>query len=74
MSDPRKTPKERPKWLIVDVITGEVTTLTDDAEIELTHPIAADGGQDSRSRTEPAKPTDDTVKVRTLDDMRPCDA
>jgi hypothetical protein len=70
MSDPPKPPRERTEWLSVDVVTGEVTGLPDAAEIELTHPIAADGGQDPRSRAEPTGSMDGTVEVRTLDEMR----
>jgi hypothetical protein len=68
MSDPRKPPKERPEWHSVDVATGEVTALPDPAAIEQTDP--ADLGHDPYNQTEPARPVDDTVKVRTLDDMR----
>jgi hypothetical protein len=60
--------KEGPEWHSVDVVTGEVTALPDPAALEQTDPIAA--GHDPYNRTELVKPTDDTVKVRTLDDLR----
>jgi hypothetical protein len=66
MSDPGK---KRPEWHSVDVVTGEVSALPDPEAIEQTDP--ADLGHDPYNQTDkPARPVDDTVKVRTLDDMR----
>jgi hypothetical protein len=66
MSDPGKG---RPEWHNVDVVTGEVSAFPDPT-FEQTNPI--DPGHDPYNR-QPTKPADDTVKVRTSDDMRHLD-
>ena len=59
-----------PKPDPAEVDTVEIPAITDGASLEATHPLADPGGGDPYNRTGPAQPMGDTVKRRTLDDMR----